>query len=375
MKQFERLQVLENLLMQPPKAMDREHWGIFYGEEFGRTVETFSEDIAELNRLLNVTHNLLDYDPDDKSTRIKYVYTFKTKYYLKQNPRGYFYSYFNRVQQLNERDWQYLANIIEYNAELFDDSFINKFTAFKAQQSIKENDALPWNPVQLLNDGRRPGKHLFSELLTAIQNRKAIEIRYQHLDDSIQPSTKTILPLLLKEYSSDNSFISGWYLLAAKLNPDALSEKVELDLNKLWVYALDRIININVFPTKLHISYPDGFDPKNYFKDTLGISRNNIGNPSLHPERIVIQTVKKEDKSKIWIYPYLKRYPIHHSMKILDDNGKDYLKFELNLEIDNELITFVLKHAQDLEVVSPIKLRMELKAIIEEAYKNYCNSV
>jgi predicted DNA-binding transcriptional regulator YafY len=366
MKQFERLQVLENLIMQPPKAMGRNRWGEFYEDNFERTIETFSEDIAKLNRLLNETYNL-DYDPGEKSTRVKYIYTSESKYYLKKDNRGYFYSYFNRVQQLNERDWQYLANIIEYNAELFDDSFINKFTAFKAQQSIKENDALPWNPVQLLNDGRRPGKHLFSELLTAIQNRKAIELRYQHLDDSIQPSTKTILPLLLKEYSSDNSFISGWYLLAAKLNPNGLSEKVELVLNKLWVYALDRIININVFPTKLHISCPDGFDPKNYFKDTLGISRNNIGNPLLHPDRIVIQTVKKEDATKTWIYPYLKRYFIHHSMKIVEDNGKDFLKFIVYLEVDNELITFLLKHARDLEVVSPQTLRDTIRDAIKEA--------
>jgi predicted DNA-binding transcriptional regulator YafY len=374
MKQFERLQVLENLLMQPPKAMGRDRWGEFYEDNFERSIETFSEDIAELNRLLNKTYNL-DYDPGDKSTRVKYIDTSESKYYLKKDNRGYFYSYFNKVQQLNERDWQYLADIIEYNAELFDDSFINKFTAFKAQQSIKENDALSWNPVQLLNDGRRPGKHLFSELLTAIQNRKAIEIRYQHLDESIPTSTKTILPLLLKEYSSDNSFISGWYLLSAKLYPNALSEKVEVDLNKLWVYALDRITNINVFPTKLHISYPDGFDPKNYFKDTLGISRNNIGNPSLHPERIVIQTVKKEDKSKIWIYPYLKRYPIHHSMKIIEDNGKDFLKFELNLEIDNELITFLLKHVQDIEVLSPSILRDKIKQSVNEAFKIYNHPV
>ncbi len=370
MKQFERLQKLEELLMQPPKAKDREHWGIFYREEFGRTVETFSEDIAELNRLLNLTYNP-DNDPEDKSTRIKYVHAFKKKYYLKKNPRGYYYSYFNKVQQLNERDWQYLANVIEYNAELFDDSFINKFTAFKVQQSIKENDALPWNPVQLLNDGKRPGKHLFAELLVAIQKQKAIEIRYQHLDLNRPPSTKTILPLLLKEYSSDNSFISGWYLLAAKLNPDALSEKVELELNKLWVYALDRITTFNVFPSKLNISLPDGFDPKDYFKDTLGVFRNNIGNPSLHPERIVIQTVKKEDLTKMWIYPYLKRYPIHHSMKILEDNGKDFLKLELNLEVDNELITFLLKHARDLEVLLPTTLRNTIREAVKEINEIY----
>lgn len=370
MKKFVRLQVLESILMQPSKAMGRNSWGEFYEDNFERTIETFSEDIAELNRLLNETYNT-DYDPGEKSTRVKYIYTSESKYYLKQNSKGYYYSYFNRVQQLSERDWQYLANVIEYNAELFDDSFINKFTAFKVQQLIKENDALPWNPVQLLNDGRRPGKHLFAELLVAIQKQKAIEIRYQHLDVSIPPSTKTILPLLLKEYSSDTSFISGWYLLAAKLNSDALSEKVELDLNKLWVYALDRITTLNVFPSKLNISLPDGFDPKDYFKDTLGVFRNNIGNPSLHPGRIVIQTVKKEDPTKTWIYPYLKRYPIHHSMKILEDNGKDFLKLEFNLEVDNELITFLLKHARDFEVLLPTTLRDTIREAVKEINKIY----
>jgi predicted DNA-binding transcriptional regulator YafY len=87
------------------------------------------------------------------------------------------------------------------------------------------------------------------------------------------------------------------------------------------------------------------------------VFRQNLKNQFLQPEKVVIQTVKKEEPKQSWIYHYLKKYPIHPSMKIIEDDGNNFLKLQFNLEIDQELEDFLFKYARDIEVVYPTTLR------------------
>lgn len=373
MKQFERLKRLEEALMQPARAKTRKEWIKYYNDEHGRTQETLAEDIAELNRLLNEKYTE-QYDYEEPSTKIKYVYVSRSKYCLLKDSRGYYYSYFSSVQDLNDQQWQHLANVIEYHAEMFDETVVNKFMAYQVQRTPSNDRVIPWNPVSLLNNGERPGKNHFPILLEAIQQGKAVKIKHQSVNSKKPASERTLMPLLLKEYSTNNYFISGWYVLAADLDAQSLPKKVELRLKDLRVLALDRIHQIELLEDKVEMLYPQDFDPKHYFKHTLGVFRRNIDNPILQPERIVVQTVKKADPKKMWIYDYLKKYPIHPSMEILEDDGENFLKLQFNLEIDQELEDFLFKYSRDIEVVSPSKLRKELKDKIEEAFKNYSST-
>ena len=373
MKQFERLKQLEDALMQPALARTREEWIKHYKDAYGRTKETFAEDIAELNKLLNEKYNE-GYEYDDRSTKIKYVYVLRSKYSLLKDNKGYFYSYFSSVQDLRERQWQHLANVIEYHAELFDETMVNKFMAYQVQRSSSDEQVITWNPVSLLNNGQRPGKNYFPILLGAIQQGKAVKIEHQPINTDIAPKQYMLLPLLLKEYATNNYFISGWYVLANELDAQELPQKVEIRLNKLRVFALDRIKHIELLEDKVELVYAKDFDPKDYFKNTLGVFRQNLKNQFLQPEKVVIQTVKKENPKNSWIYHYLKKYPIHPSMKIIEDDGKNFLKLQFNLEIDQELEDFLFKYSRDITVVLPTKLRMDLKNKIEEAFKNYSST-
>jgi predicted DNA-binding transcriptional regulator YafY len=374
MKQFERLKQLEEALMQPALARTREEWIKHYKDAYGRTKETFAEDIAELNKLLNEKYNE-GYEYDDRSTKVKYVYVFRSKYCLLKDTKGYFYSYFSSVQDLRERQWQHLANVIEYHAELFDETVVNKFMAYQVQRSSSDEQVITWNPVSLLNNGQRPGKNYFPILLEAIQQGKAVKIEHQSVDPRKASTLWTLMPLLLKEYTTNNYFISGWYVLANELDAEEPPKKVEIRLNKLRVFALDRIKHIELLETKVKMVYAKDFDPNDYFKHALGVFRQNLKNQFLQPEKVVIQTVKKEEPKQSWIYHYLKKYPIHPSMKIIEDDGNNFLKLQFNLEIDQELEDFLFKYARDIEVVSPKELRDEIMKMLNEANSIYKKSL
>lgn len=372
MKQFERLKRLEEALMQPAMTKSRDEWIKHYKHKYGRSQETFAEDIAELNRLLNEKYNE-QYDCGNPATKIKYVHISRSKYCLLKDPRGYYYSYFSSVQDLSDQQWQHLANVIEYHAEMFDETVVNKFMAYQVQRTTNVDRIIPWNPVSLFNNGQRPGKNHFPILLEAIQQGKAVKITHQQINPDIAPKQHTLLPLLLKEYATNNYFVSGWYLLAKEIDAQDLTKKVEIRLKELKVFALDRINRIDLLNDKVEMIYAKDFDPKDYFKHSLGVFRKNIKNPLIQPERIIIQTVRKADPRNMWIYPYLKKYPIHPSMEILEDDGKYFLKLQFNLEIDQELEDFLFKYARDIEVVSPKGLRDAILKMLNQAYMIYNN--
>jgi hypothetical protein len=366
MRPQERLQYIEELLLNPYsqlKRMDAKD----YFDVYGCSERTFERSLTEYNRKLNEAYNL-NYNPGDEASEIKYVECVNKVYRLKKDSQGNPYTLFNKLGSLKESDWKRLADVIEFNADLFDDSFINKFRGFKAFWNAQEKQ-VPWKPVQLVKDGKRSGKVNIEIIAKAITQKRFIEVNHQSFFSQNRIKTLKLLPLILREYS--NGWISGWYLLAYKIPEEGISKWPQF--NDLNIFALDRLKNVNLLNQTLELEIPENYHPEDYFKYTLGIHRVNRIKSDLAPERIVIKTIfRQSEADPMWIYPYLLHYPIHTTQKLVhDDPQSQQLTIELQMEVDVELKAFLMRYSNELEVLEPISLRKEIIGRLSQALAHY----
>lgn len=109
------------------------------------------------------------------------------------------------------------------------------------------------------------------------------------------------------------------------------------------------------------------FNPPDYFKYSFGIIRNNIGNPDLKQERI---TIKLETGN--WINSYLEKYPLHFTQKIQISNEETREGIiELDIEINQEFESFLLKYIDQMTITEPIYLQKQIMSKIQQSIKNY----
>jgi predicted DNA-binding transcriptional regulator YafY len=181
------------------------------------------------------------------------------------------------------------------------------------------------------------GSEFLQPLIEAIKNKEAITITYQpfYVED---PYATDIHPYLLKEYRN------RWYAIG-------LNDKHK----ELRTYGLDRICNIDIC-TKKYID--SGFDPEEYFKNSIGII-----SPSTNPPTIKI-AVKKQQAQ------YLITQPLHTSQKVLKEDEEQVI-FELKVHPTYEMKSIFLSYGSDLRVLEPKELREEFVSILKESLENY----
>ncbi len=357
MKNYERLIKLEEVLSDPIRNKTREQWKNLYENEYFLSERTFREDLKQYNLALNEKYN------NDRGIGqtiiVHYVIKENDRYHVLKDPQGNPYTLFNPVNNLKTEDWHKLANLFAFSSHIIDDGLANRLKALIAFMSAEEDNGFPWKPVSLIKDGIFAGRDNYSVILSSIQKRQLISAHHHKIDQPNKSKKIRLLPLLLKEYS--NGWISGWYLLAYEMSSNAPFRWPAL--NELRVYALDRLDKISPIEEYYVPDPPKGYNPSDYFKDSLGVHRINLKKPDLAPERIVLQTVKGS-----WIYPYLLTYPIHQSQKNLkNEHSTRQLTIELKMEIDLELKSFLIKYAGDLEVLEPISFRKEIYEKLHKA--------
>ncbi|MEI6679846.1 MAG: WYL domain-containing protein [Mariniphaga sp.] len=347
MKNYERLIKLEEVLSDPKGNRTRKEWIDLYENEYFLSARTFREDLKQYNLALNEKYNI-DRGVGQRII-VDYVIKQNDRYRVLKDPQGNPYTLFNPVMSLKTEDWHMLANLFAFSSHIIDDGLANRLRALIAFMSAEEDSGVPWKPVSLIKDGIFAGRDNYSIILSSIQKRQLIYAHHHKIDQPGKSKKIRLLPLLLKEYS--NGWISGWYLLAYEMNSNAPFRWPAL--NELRVYALDRLDKIIPIEEYYVPDPPKGFNPSDYFKDSLGVHRINLNKPYLAPERIVLRTVNGS-----WMYPYLKAYPIHSSQRVIkDDQLNKQLEIELKLEIDLELKSFLNKHSNDIQVIEPIQLR------------------
>ena len=139
-----------------------------------------------------------------------------------------------------------------------------------------------------------------------------------------------------------------WYMLGHNLSKDTIR-----------LYGLDRIESVEI--TDKEYRLPKGFSASEFFYNYFGI----VADARIKPERIVLRADKNHT-------PYLKSLPLHHSQRLIEDNGV-YADFELYLAPTYDFVMKLLQVGAMIEVISPLSLRKTMKGWISdmnELYKN-----
>lgn len=181
-----------------------------------------------------------------------------------------------------------------------------------------------------------PGQEWLYVLYKYITKLKAVSIIYHPFGR--EKKSHIVSPYLLKEYNK------RWYLIA-----------YHHQIEGMRTYALDRIGNV-VESLSSYIKL-ENFNGQRYFHDVVGVT---------------IDT--KEDKEIIQFEAYgvqvhyFKTRPIHQSQKVLSEDDNSAL-FQIELQINYELVSELLSYRSNIKVLQPYKLveamRREIMAMNE----------
>ncbi len=178
-------------------------------------------------------------------------------------------------------------------------------------------------------------------LLEAMKENRTVTITYCAFGKT-KSYTFCIEPYCVK------LFENRWYVLAHNVQYDDIR-----------IYGLDRIEDLKVEDRTFKL--PKDFSASDFFSSYYGI----VTNMNINPERIVIRAYKDH-------IPYINSLPLHHSQKLLEDNG-EFADFELYLVPTYDFVMRLLHVGAMIEVVSPVSLRKTMKGWISDMYNLYKN--
>lgn len=198
--------------------------------------------------------------------------------------------------------------------------------------------------IYLESNERLRGLEYMTTLHDAVTNRKALDITYKSFRQP-EPVTFNFSPYILKE------FRNRWFVFGHRHDSNEAAAIVNL--------ALDRIENIVEAPKKEAYRPNKLYDPKEYFNDIIGVTRNG-GEP--------VHVVFKVDEEQA---PYIRTKPLHHSQKeiTVDDDGS--VLFSIDVIPNRELERDLLGYGEWLTVVEPKKLREQICGRICMSLKHY----
>ncbi len=123
--------------------------------------------------------------------------------------------------------------------------------------------------------------------------------------------------------------------------------------------ALDRIVNLVDAPKGTLYQSNREFNPKEYFKDIVGVTRGDE-----EPVHIVFRVEEKQA-------PYVRTKPLHQSQQEFGVDDENGVLFSIDVIPNRELERDLLAFGDGLTVISPEKLRKQLRDIIRKSLKHY----
>lgn len=347
MNTTDRLKELNNLFLRKTFPMRSATVSAYFTEHFDQisySDRSFSRDLKALKEKLAERYPSLE---EAEGDLIRYSKSDNCFYYVRDDISAF--------PSFSEKELDQIASIIDFNKHLFTggngSGIVNKLRAISLENNLlKHEDLANWPAIELINEGDRSGSEHVKFLVDAISGKKCIEISHKGLAATSKIKTVTGLPLLIKEYN--NGWYTGWYLLFQEVS----DSQTRISLDKLRLFALDRIetlrLSQTIYKTRIH---PE-FQPSDFFKNSLGLFRGASA-----AERILIQVSENS-----WIKEYITKYPIHASQKSIDT-----LHFELSLEINEELENFLLRYSTEIQVIEPLILREKVRKKLETALSHY----
>lgn len=183
------------------------------------------------------------------------------------------------------------------------------------------------------------GLEWLDQLYKSIIERITLKITYQSFK-ARQAGELFFYPYLLKEYRN------RWFVLGMHKKD-----------KQLMTLALDRIQQVEPLPQEA-FKEQRAFNGADYFKDIIGVSRNN------QPAVTVLFWADHHQA------PYIKTKPLHETQQVVESNKEGILfsiKVIPNLELERELLGF----GEGLRVVAPNNLVRKLRKRTEKMYQTY----
>ncbi len=187
------------------------------------------------------------------------------------------------------------------------------------------------------------GLEFLDQLYQRIVKEKTIEVCYKSFRAKV--ARKFILhPYLLKEYRN------RWFVFG-----------LENKGHNILTLALDRIVSLA--PSEIPLHKKKDFDRNVYFKNIVGVTVN----PNDNVQRIVLFIEKRTA-------PYILTKPIHASQEVVEEDEYG-TTISLNLQINYELERVILGYGAKMKVLSPLRLKRRIKAILKNAVDIYESEV
>ncbi len=194
------------------------------------------------------------------------------------------------------------------------------------------------------------GQHHLARILGAMRDGIVLEMQYARFTGE-EPYTTWLQPYFVKV------FAQRWYVIGPTgRHPDTPH-----------VYALDRVTSLR--ETAERFDYPPDFDPAAFFADNYGIFHS-----SEEVQRIVLRAGERQAQ-------FLRSLPIHASQRELSVSELEALGvdpsgtgtcFVLRLIPTFDFIQYLISQGDELEVLAPESLRVELgrrAAAIADLYR------
>jgi len=258
--------------------------------------------------------------------------------YLEQQSelQGYNLTISNRTFQRDIEDISSLYNVeIKYNFSqkqycivteekaAVNERMLEAFNLFYALNTADELSKY------LLFEKRQPqgSEHLYG-LLHAIKNHLRITFVYRKFKDELA-TNRSYEPCALKEFKN------RWYVVGKDVNDDNIK-----------IFGLDRISRLEI--TKRTFSNND-FDVQKYFEHCFGII---VPKDIAEPKKVVLSINPLKWK-------FIQSLPLHESQKLIFESKKE-VQISLVLYITHDLIMELLSHGNQIKVLQPDILKIEM---------------
>lgn len=183
------------------------------------------------------------------------------------------------------------------------------------------------------------GTEYLQTIIESMQQNLELQIDYQSFYD--HRVTYHIQPYAMKVYHQ------RWYIVGYLKEQEGIRN-----------IALDRILELELTNEKFR--YPDDFDAKKYYSNTIGVYVNE----NLKPQKVVIRAFGIHVE-------YMRTLPLHISQNEIVCKHQQYSDFQYKLCLTPELSTQLLAMGDNVEVLEPVELREEIKNRLASAMERY----
>lgn len=229
------------------------------------------------------------------------------------------YEYY--IEQVNPEDNDLMRR------QLFDSLSVNyvmRHSAYLAQRILPEE--IP------------SGDDFLAAIIGAMKESRVMRMIYQAFWKN-EPQRVELEPYFVK------AFRKRWYVIGYNRTD-----------RKIKTYALDRIQEVQL-TTELY-EMPANFEPKEYFAHCFGVIRSDEA-----VEPIRLRTSMRQAQ-------YLRTLPLHKSQREYEVCD-GYVDFIYNMNITYDLVQEILSMGREVEVISPQRLRDELRDRLQAALDIY----